>query len=104
MTAIWYIDKSECLPGVRGAPWHGDRTRLGRQCVPVNQDKWADVKESGENYRAFLLRCWQEPEAGHAGEAAWRFTLVEAGNEEGKRGFARLEKLVGYLQEELGEG
>ena len=34
----------------------------------------------------------------------WLKANPEAGNEEGKRGFARLEKLVGYLQEELGEG
>ena len=69
--------------------------------MPVDQEKWSDVKASGENYRAFLLRCWQEPEAGQASGAAWRFTLVEAVDEAGKRGFACLEDLVGYLREEL---
>ena len=59
---------------------------------------------SGDKYRAFLLRCWQEPKAGQAGEPAWRFMLVEAGDEIGKRGFASLEEVVGYLKDELGEG
>ena len=69
--------------------------------MPVDQEKWSDVKASGENYRAFLLRCWQEPNSGPEGNPAWRFTLVEAGDEEGKQGFASLEELVSYLQEEL---
>ena len=54
---------------------------------------------SGGNYRAFLLRCWQDEEDG---EPRWRFTLVEAGDEGSKRGFASLEEVVGFLQEELG--
>ena len=69
--------------------------------MPVNQEQYPVIKESGEKYRAFLLRCWQEPEAGQASGAAWRFTLVEAVDEAGKRGFACLEDLVGYLREEL---
>jgi hypothetical protein len=68
----------------------------------VSQDKTSAVRESGENYRAFLLRCWQETGAGQAGEPAWRFTLVEAGDEAGKRGFASLDELVDYLRDELG--
>ena len=69
--------------------------------MPVNQEQYPVIKERGEKYRAFLLRCWQEPEAGQAGGAAWRFTLVEAGDEEGKQGFASLEGLVEYLRKEL---
>lgn len=69
--------------------------------MPVSQDRTSAVSESGENYRAFLLRCWQEPAAGQAGEPAWRFTLVEAGDEAGKRGFASLDELVAYLKDEL---
>ena len=53
---------------------------------------------SGGNYRAFLLRCWQDEEDG---ESRWRFTLVEAGDEGGKRGFARLEDLTAFLREDL---
>ena len=71
--------------------------------MPVNQDRTTDVSEREENYRAFLLRCWQEPKAGQAGEPAWRFTLVEAGDEAGKQGFACLEEVVDYLAKELGE-
>jgi hypothetical protein len=52
-------------------------------------------------YRAWLLRCWQEAGAGPDGEPAWRFTLVQAGGEETRRGFASLEALVVFLREEL---
>lgn len=72
--------------------------------MPVSQDRTSTVRESRENYRAFLLRCWQELEAGQSGETAWRFTLVEAGDEAGKRGFASLVELMAYLEDELGEG
>lgn len=67
----------------------------------MSQDRTSTVSESGENYRAFLLRCWQELEAGQAGEPAWRFMLVEVGDEAGKRGFASLDELVDYLRDEL---
>jgi hypothetical protein len=52
-------------------------------------------------YRAFLLRCWQEPGARPHGEPAWRFALARAGVEGPPRGFARLEALVAFLREEL---
>ena len=70
--------------------------------------KMAATEEQGKNarpeasYRAYLLRCWQEAGAGPGGEPAWRFSLVRAGAEERQRGFARLEDLVAFLQEELG--
>ena len=69
--------------------------------MPENQKNWSEVKGSGENYRAFLLRCWQEPEAGPEEYPPWRFTLVEAGDNEGKLGFSSLEELVEYLRHEL---
>ena len=69
--------------------------------MPVNQEQYSEFKESGENYRAFLLRCWQEADAGPAGEAVWRFTLVQMGEGQTKRGFACLEDLVAYLRAEL---
>jgi hypothetical protein len=55
--------------------------------------------ESG--YRAFLLRCWQEPGAGPDGKPAWRFALVRPGGVGTRRGFASLEDLVAFLREEL---
>ena len=61
------------------------------------------MEASGENYRAFLLRCWQEADAGPAGQAAWRFTLVQMGEGKTKRGFASLEELVAYLDEQLAQ-
>jgi len=69
--------------------------------VPVNQEQYTDIEESAEKYRAFLLRCWQEAGAGPAGDAAWRFTLVQLGQGGAKKGFACLEDLVTYLRGEL---
>lgn len=71
--------------------------------MPVNQEQYTEFKERGENYRAFLLRCWQESNAGPAGEPAWRFTLVQMGEEQTKKGFASLEELVAYLDEQLAQ-
>ena len=69
--------------------------------MPVNQEQYPDMEESGENYRAFLLRCWQEADAGLAGEAAWRFTLVQLNQGQTRKGFASLEDLVIHLRGEL---
>ena len=59
---------------------------------------------AGPTYRAFLLRCWREAEAGPSGRAAWRFCLAQPGDGETERGFADLEALVAFLREELEEG
>ena len=69
--------------------------------MPVNQEQYTEFKENGENYRAFLLRCWQEADTGPAGGAAWRFTLVQMGQGQTRKGFACLEDLVAYLRGEL---
>ena len=66
------------------------------ECETIGQEG----EGSGGKYRAFLLRCWQDEEDG---ESRWRFTLLEAGDEGGKRGFACLEELVTYLRVELQE-
>ena len=42
--------------------------------MPVNQEQYPDLEEGGQNYRAFLLRCWQEADAGPAGGAAVSYT------------------------------
>ena len=52
-------------------------------------------------YRAFLLRCWREAEAGPGGQATWRFCLVEPGDGETERGFASLEALLAHLRQKL---
>jgi hypothetical protein len=59
---------------------------------------------AGPAYRAFLLRCWREAEAGPNGQATWRFCLVEPGDRKTERGFASLEALVAYLRGEFGAG
>lgn len=50
-------------------------------------------------YRAFLLRCWQEQTNG---EPTWRFTMVQHGGGQVQRGFACLEAVMAFLDEELG--
>jgi hypothetical protein len=67
----------------------------------VDEEQYREFKENGEIYRAFLLRCWQEADAGPAGDAAWRFTLVQLGQGQTRKGFACLEDLVAYLRGEL---
>jgi hypothetical protein len=54
------------------------------------------------DYRAFLLRCWQEPGAGAGGVPAWRFVLVQLDGKEVKRGFASLKELYAHLGRTLG--
>ena len=51
-------------------------------------------------YRAFLVRCWQEPDVGN-GCPAWRFTLVQLDDKKTERGFAGLDALVEHLRAEL---
>lgn len=68
-------------------------------------------QECANDYRSFLLRCWQEgePETENepgfkaTSEASWRFTLARIDDEQSKKGFASLEALVDYLQAELQE-
>lgn len=67
------------------------------------EEEWQEGETSAEKYRAFLLRCWQEADAGTAGELTWRFTLVQLGQGQTKKGFASLEDLVAYLRVELQE-
>jgi hypothetical protein len=45
-------------------------------------------------YRTFVIRCWLEGR----GQAAWRFSLLEVGSPLPRRGFARLDDLVAFLQ------
>ncbi len=56
------------------------------------------------NYRAFLLRCWREADAGPDDLATWRFCLVKPGDGPIQRGFASLETLMAYLRQELEAG
>ena len=57
---------------------------------------------AGPDYRAFLLRCWQEPGAGPDDAPAWRFALLQLDGTEIKRGFASLQELCAHLCWELG--
>ena len=56
------------------------------------------------NYRAFLLRCWREADAGPDDLATWRFCLVKPGDGQTQRVFATMEALVAYLKRELEAG
>ena len=66
-----------------------------------SQENLLQVTGSGENYRAYLLRCWQEKQVDPNGLPIWRFTLVQVGANQAARGFASLENLTNYLQKEL---
>ncbi len=55
----------------------------------------------GQQYRSFLLRCWQEAGAEPDGKPAWRFTLVDFDDAQVQRAFADLEALLAHLGQEL---
>jgi len=69
--------------------------------MSIPEDQWQGPETGVEKYRAFLLRCWKEADAGPATKPAWRFTLVQMGEGQTKRGFSSLEQLVAYLDEQL---
>jgi hypothetical protein len=46
-------------------------------------------------YRTFVIRCWLEARE----DPAWRFSLLEIGGEDARRGFARLDDLVAFLKD-----
>ena len=48
-------------------------------------------------YHAFLLRCWQENDAG-SDTRIWRFSL-EGVHESQRHGFADLQALLAFLQQ-----
>lgn len=62
-------------------------------------------QNGAQNYRAFLLRCWQEGQLENGEEPGesltWRFALVPIDDEPGAKGFACLEDLFGYLHGQL---
>ena len=58
------------------------------------------VFEHPPRYRAYLLRFWEE-RSQHAGDGGvWRFSLEDLHTQE-RRGFATLEEMVAFLQEQI---
>ena len=66
--------------------------------MPISNDEWLQTTDTKQNYRVFLLRCWQETADGGP---TWRFTLVQIDNMQTKQGFACFADLVTYLSREL---
>ncbi len=52
--------------------------------------------------RIYLLTMWQERSSRDDSEATWRFSLEDASTRH-RRGFANLEALVAFLQEQMAE-
>ena len=48
-------------------------------------------------YRTFMIRCWLE----EGEEPAWRFSVLEVGSQNPRRGFTRLDDLVAFLTHEM---
>lgn len=69
--------------------------------MPVSQKAQRDNSFNAFNYRAFLLRCWQEAIPSTGMESSWRFSLIHFDGLQTEKGFASIEDLVRYLQEEL---
>jgi hypothetical protein len=53
-------------------------------------------------YRAYMLRCWEVRSPQPGGPASWRFSLEDPHTGE-KQGFADLNTLTEFLQDELSE-
>jgi CRISPR/Cas system endoribonuclease Cas6 (RAMP superfamily) len=58
-------------------------------------------KKKNELYRAYLLRCWQEGDAGTDREPLWRFSVEDVFGERRRQGFGSLEALIEFLRVEL---
>ncbi len=58
---------------------------------------------SDASYRAFLLRCWQEPD-GEAGAPGWRFSVTEVNADRPRWGCEGLDELLLLLRNRLAEG
>jgi hypothetical protein len=69
--------------------------------MPFYQNNKRESKLDSFNYRAFLLRCWQEtiPTAGM--ESSWRFSITHIDGLQKEKGFSSLEELLEYVQTEL---
>lgn len=52
-------------------------------------------------YRCYLLRCWQEVDAGAGGEPMWRFSVRHAGSDAARCAFVSLGEVEAYIQAEL---
>lgn len=68
------------------------------------EDTW---QEGEQNYRAFLLRCWQESELENGGESdesfVWRFALVQLDDRSNTNCLTCLEELVDHLRDQLSQ-
>ncbi len=60
--------------------------------------------ETGYVQRAYLVRCWRDREAASEGEAAWRFSVEVVTPGRRRRGFASLEALLAFVQDDLAGG
>ena len=47
---------------------------------------------------AYLLRCWQEEDAGTDQEPLWRFSVEDIFGERRRQGFVSLEELIEFLR------
>jgi len=56
-----------------------------------------------DTYQVYLLRLWRERPALPGRPAVWRFSLEDTRTHQ-RRGFARLEELVAFLQALMGAG
>jgi hypothetical protein len=60
-------------------------------------------RKKDDGYRAYLLRCWQERDAGTDRGSPWRFAVEEVFGERRRQGFGSLEALVSFLSSELAD-
>lgn len=69
--------------------------------MPFYQENQRESKLDAFNYRAFLLRCWQETNPTAGVKSSWRFSVTYIDGLQTEKGFASLEELLEYVQAEL---
>ncbi len=52
------------------------------------------------SYRTYLIRCWEERSRDLTAPTVWRFSLEDPQTGQ-RRGFASLEKMMGFIRGEL---
>jgi hypothetical protein len=58
-------------------------------------------KEKTGSYQSYLLRCWQEKQAGPEQPPQWRFMLQEVSDAQRHHAFGSFAQLVAFLRKEI---
>ena len=93
-----------------GASKHGRSYYSRTRAVEQTQRGMAEWEITGMSDKsstptqAYLLRCWKRGDATNSEERRWRFSVEDVLHKGPRQGFESLDRLVAFLQAELGRG